>query len=138
MRQRVRVIGTGIHVDEHPDPERALADVAARLGDRLSPETRLDIARWRAGEVAFVRLTPFAEFDDGSGPRRWDGTPQGPYAVPLTQSATSTLLSRVEMVPSDLLAELGISDMNVSRFAFRAAPRRIDVEPNLAEILVLD
>jgi len=56
----------------------------------------------------------------------------------LTQPATSTLLSYVDEPPNDLLADLGIDGVDVSRFAFRAAPRRIDLEPDLAGVLLLD
>src|SRR4051794_693410 len=77
MNEGVRVIGTGIYVDTYPDPERAIEEAAATLGRHLSPETRAEIVGWRAGDLVFVRLTPFVEFDDGSGPARWEGTPQG-------------------------------------------------------------
>jgi hypothetical protein len=38
----------------------------------------------------------------------------------------------------NLLADLGISGLEVSRFEFAAAPRRIDVDPALAGRLTLD
>lgn len=66
MAQRVRILGTGIRVDLHPDPETALLEVASAFAEHASPEDRAELARWRAGEVAFVRLTSFAEFDNGS------------------------------------------------------------------------
>jgi len=102
----------------------------------VSPESRADIARARAGDVAFVRLTPFVEFEDGSGHQRWNGTPQGPYPIALSQPATSTLLGYVDSLPNDLLEDLGIAGVSVSRFAFRAAPRRLDLEPGLADLLL--
>jgi hypothetical protein len=138
MEQRVRVTGTGVYIDSHPAPERSLAQAASTFGRHLSPQDRADIAQWRAGEAAFVRLTPFVEFDDGCGQERWEGTPQGPYAISLTRPATSTLLNLVETLPGDLMADLGISELHASRFAVRAAPRRIDLEPGLAEVLRLD
>jgi hypothetical protein len=46
-----------------------------------------------------------------------DGTPQGPFAVPLGTDATSLLMELVER-PDDLLADLGIADYEVSRFDF--------------------
>jgi hypothetical protein len=92
VAQSVRVIATGVYVDTYPDPERALAETAAAFGGHLSPEARADIAQWRAGELEFIRLTPFVEFDDGFGDTRWHS----------------------------------------------AAPHRLDVEPDLADKLVLD
>jgi hypothetical protein len=134
-------------VDEYPDPEAALIDRSdAALIDRkmraqvrLSPEQRADLARWRAGEVIFVRVTEFAEFDAGEGPQRWEDTPQGPYAVPVGVSATSTLLDLVENSEGgSLLGELGISGLAVSRWEFAAAPRRIDVDDAVTRRLTLD
>jgi hypothetical protein len=48
---------------------------AQEPGEHLTPEDRAHIARWRAGEVMFVELTAFAEFDDGTGiEQTWNGT----------------------------------------------------------------
>lgn len=131
MTDRVRIVATGVRVDAHPDPGHAGAE-------HVPPEQPVDLVRWRAGQVAFVRLTSFVEFDDGSGVRRWEGTPQGPHAVALAGSATSRLLELVDSMPDLLLADLGISGMSASRFDFHAAPRRIDVDPALATRLTLD
>jgi hypothetical protein len=138
MARGVRILGTGVRVEACPDPEDALRQVARAFGDHLSPEQRADLAGWRAGAVAFVRLTSFAEFDYGSGVQRWEGTHQGPYAIPTTGSATSTLLALVDSVDEPLLADFGIGDISVSRFEFHAAPRRIEVDPALATRLTLD
>jgi hypothetical protein len=138
MNHGVRVTGTGVYIDTYPDPEHAIAEAAAPFGRRRSPERRADLARWRAGELEFVRLTPFVEFDDGSGPVRWEGTPQGPSPVPLGERATSTLLSHVESLPNDMLADLRIQNLKVTRFAYTAAPHRVDLEPDLADKLLLD
>jgi hypothetical protein len=106
----------------------------------LSPEQRADLAGGRAGEVVFVRVTAFVEFDRGAGLERWEETPQGPFAVEARGSATSALLDLVEgqSLLTNLLADLGISGMAVSRFQFAAAPRRIDVDPAIAGRLTLD
>ncbi len=85
--------------------------------------------------MEFVRLTPF---DRGSGLERWEGTPQGPWAVALRERATSTLLGHANSLPNDMLADLRTYDLNVSRFAYSAAPHRIDLEPDLADKLLLD
>jgi hypothetical protein len=138
MAREIRILATGVRVDVHPDPEEALIEAAGAFGGYPSPEQRADLAHWRAGELAFVRLTSFAEFDDGSGVQRWEGTPQGPYAVSVAEPATSTLLDLVDSVDEPLLADFGISGMSVSRFAFHAAPRRIDIDPALVSRLTLD
>jgi hypothetical protein len=36
------------------------------------------------------------------------------------------------------LADFGMSDMRVARFDWYAAPRRIEIDPELAEQLILD
>ena len=132
MTDGVRIVATGVRIDAHPDPEHHARP------EHAPPEQPVDLVRWRAGQVAFVRLTSFVEFDDGSGVRRWEGTAQGPHAVSLAGSATSRLLELVETMPDLLLAELGISGLSASRFDFHAAPRRIDVDPGLAKRLTLD
>jgi CheY-like chemotaxis protein len=78
------------------------------------------------------------EFDDGSGVRQWEGTPQGPHAVSLAGPATSRLLELIENMPDLLLADLRMNGMSASRLDFHAAPRRIDVDPALSARLVLD
>ena len=70
--------------------------------------------------------------------QRWEETPQGPFSVSPDESATSALLSIVEHIPGDLLADLGPAGLKVSRFEYRSAPQRIDVDPGLAERLILD
>jgi hypothetical protein len=136
----IRILATGVFVDEHADPEPELLEAARAFGEHLSPEDRAELARWRAGELVYVRITSFVEFDDGSGVQRWDETPQGPYPLPLGESATSALLNSIE--DSDQrdnhLADFGINEIPVSRFEFEAAPRRIDVDPPLAARLTLD
>ena len=85
-----------------------------------------------------VRATEFVEFDAGDGVQRWEETPQGPFSVSPETSATSALLDIVGNLPGDLLADLGIAGLKPSRFEYRAAPRRIDLEPGLAERLIVD
>ncbi len=134
----MRILGTGTHFDEYPG---ALDLVAARDRhdwSRLSTDQREELARARAGELLFVRMTAFVEFDRGQGAERWEGTPQGPWPVPLGRSATSALLRLVEDDLGGLEADLGISGLHVARFDYHAAPRRIDVAPELARRLVLD
>jgi hypothetical protein len=131
----VAVLGTGVRVDEYLGPES--------LARGMSLVDRGDLERWRAGESLFVRLTWFVEFDDDSGRnQRWEGTPQGPYAVPVGSSATSALLGLIDDHGRDFLGDLrgdfGIGGIKVSRFAFEAAPRRIDVDSGLARRLTLD
>jgi hypothetical protein len=137
---QVRILATGVRLDEHPNHEAALVEQVGRHGMHLSPEQRADLARGRTGEVVFVRVTAFVEFDAGSGLERWEETPQGPFAVEAHVSATSALLHLVEhqsQLPN-LLADFGLGGIAVSRFQFEAAPRRIDVEPTLAGRLMLD
>jgi hypothetical protein len=139
LSKQLRILATGVFLDEHPNHEAALLEQVGRHGMRLSPEQRADLACGRTGEVVFVRVTPFAEFDAGDGLERWEATPRGPFAVELDQSATSRLLDLVENSDIlELLADLGISGMAVSRLQFAAAPRRIDLDPALAGRLKLD
>ena len=66
----------------------------------------------RDGSV-LVRATQFVEFDAGEGVQRWEESRRP-------------------------LADLGIAGLKVSRFEYRSAPQRIDVDPGLAERLILD
>jgi hypothetical protein len=50
-----------------------------------------------------------------------------------TYASTSALLRIIEDEPGMLLANLGMSDMRASRFAWYAAPRRIEIDPQLAK-----
>jgi hypothetical protein len=136
----VRILATGVLLDEYPDHEAALFEQVHRHGTHLSPEERGDIARARTGEVVFLRATAFVEFDRGAGAERWEDTPQGPFAVAARESATSVLLEIVERNPGleNLLGDFGISGLPVSRFQFAAAPRRIDIDLALAGHLKLD
>jgi hypothetical protein len=113
----LRIIATGVLLDEYP------GDVPAH---------------GHAADVVLVRSTAFVEFDAGDGPQRWEATPQGPFEVSTAESATSALLAITDKEPGDLLGELGIAGMKPARFEYRAAPRRIDVDPGLAGRLVLD
>jgi hypothetical protein len=130
MRVPVSVEATSVRFDE-TGPE--LADWPAR---RMTPERRGERAAWQRGELLFVTATAFVEFDDGSGVRRWTGTPQGPFAVPLGRDVTS-LVMKLAAYPDDLLADLGIADYKVSRFDFLAAPRRVELDDGLRDRLTL-
>src|SRR3954470_7222115 len=112
----IQVLASGVFVDEHPDAEP--------FRPPMSVEDRGELARWRAGEIVFVQLTPFVEFDDGHRPQRWEGTPQGPYPLPTVGSATTPLLHLIDDHARDdlgnLLGDFGIAEIKVSRFAFEA------------------
>jgi hypothetical protein len=109
----LRIVATGVLLEEHPEG-------SARDGSVL------------------VRATEFVEFDLGEGVQRWEETAQGPFSVSPDGSATSALLDIAENLPGDLLADLGIAGLKPSRFEYRSAPRRIDVDPGLAQRLILD
>lgn len=125
MTGAVAILATGTRFDEYRLP-----------GEDDEPRW----ARAAAGDLVFVRSTAFVEFDAGAGAERWDETPQGPFPVPLRESATTALLQIVEDDPTSLnpLADLGIAGMRPSRFDWHAAPRRIEIAPELAEQLILD
>ena len=128
MRAPVSVRATGVRFDEgQPELEQWVL---------LTPERRADRAAWARGGLLFVSVTAFVDFDAGSGVERWTGTPQGPYAVPLSAAATSLLLDLADR-PEDLLDELGIAGYKVRRFDFYAAPRRIELADGLRERLTL-
>jgi hypothetical protein len=133
----VRVIATGVRVDEYPDPEQALAEARGVFSRNLSHEERADLAAWKSGALIFIRTTAFVEFDAGDGPDRWDGTPQGPSAIDLDQPATSAVLQLVEH-SDDMIAEFGINGMSVSRIDLYAGPRRIEIDDSLSRRLTWD
>lgn len=134
IRQPVRVIATGIVFEQPDDPAESLL----RWNEVITPELRQQLAAWEAGEVLLLTHAAFVEFDDGSEIRRWTGTPQGPFPISTSASATTELLARAADWQEDLLADLGISGYEVPRFDFYAAPRRIDLADELRNRLVLD
>lgn len=128
MAAAVSVRATGVRFDE--------ADPGPDQWSRMTPERRADRAAWARGELLFVSVTAFVEFDDDSGAQRWTGSPQGPFAVPLSADATSLLMDLAN-VPDDLLADLGIAGYKVTRFDFLAASRRVELADSLRERLTL-
>jgi hypothetical protein len=124
----MRVEATGVRF------ENAAAELIS--GSPRTPERHAELAAWRRGEMVFVTGTAFVEFNAGNGTMRWTGTPQGPFAVPLGVDVTSALLELAEY-PDDLLADLGIAGFKVSRFDFRAAPRRLELSDALRHKLTL-
>ncbi len=86
-----------------------------------------------------VRATAFIEFRSPEGTERWEGTPQGPFCVSTRESATKPLFEMTADVfdRASLNAELGIAGYRHTRFAYAAAPRRIDLDERLASALVL-
>jgi hypothetical protein len=74
----------------------------------------------------------FVELSDGE---RWTSYEHHGHAVPSDRDATMELLALADDVVddlTDLLGDLRIAGLGVSRWALRSAPRRIELAPGLA------
>jgi hypothetical protein len=65
---------------------------------------------------------------------RWHAGEQHGWTLPIDRDPTTEVLALAAEADDgllDLLADMGIADMKVSRLEFLCAPRRIDLDPEL-------
>jgi hypothetical protein len=130
--EKARVLATGVElmlaeeVDLGPPFE---------IG-RPTPEERAERQRVDRGEMVEVALQPFAEFEVGGEIARWGGSQRGTRPIDLTTDPTSALLgiaAEGRDEEAELLGDLHIAELDVARFAFHAAPHRIELSAALRE-----
>jgi hypothetical protein len=131
------VRGTGVALRAATDEEAAAAAAARRGKDyELTPARSFEM---RAPEPppgpddVLVVAQAFAELSDGSD--RWTSIEHHGHAVPGDRDATLELLRLADDVAddlTDLLAELRIHGLGITRWALFSAPRRIELAPDLA------
>ncbi|WP_028065778.1 hypothetical protein [Solirubrobacter soli] len=138
------VLGTGALIRLATEDEvRALRRTRRGHDFLLEPErsyrvTRPD-ARNELDSVVVVGQA-FVDFEDPTGNQRWVGAEHHGHRVPRSRDATLELLNFADEVVGeglvDLLGDMGIAGLAVSRWDLMSAPRRIDLDPKLEAQLV--
>jgi hypothetical protein len=130
------VRGTGVALRAATDEEAQAAAAARRgLSYDLTPSRSfaMTVPEPPPGDDdVLVVAQAFAELSDGA---RWAAMEHHGHAVPAGRDATVELLALADAVAgdlTDLLAELRIADLGVSRWALFSAPRRIELADGLA------
>jgi hypothetical protein len=131
----VTVHGTGVLIRLATADEVDAAERARRgLGFELEPPRSFrGVAPERPpGEgEAYVVGQAFVEFDE----QRWTSAEHHGWHVPVANDATMELLELAEEVARDglidLLGDMRIAGLGVSRRELMSAPRRIDLAPEL-------
>ena len=130
--EEARVVGRGV--------ELMLAD-EADLGPPFAPsgpEQRAERQRVERGEMVEVAYQPFAEVETDGQVTRWGGSVHGTRAVDVTTDPTLALLdiaAEGRDEEAEILGDLHIAELDVARFAFHAAPHRIELSGRLRERL---
>jgi hypothetical protein len=138
----VDVHGTGVLIRLTTDREEEALAEARRTGKLCfepsrSFECRMPPPRPGADETLVV-LQAFVEFSDERGRHRWGITEHHGHVVSVRHDATIELLrlaSEVSEDVIDLLAEMRIADLPVTRWQLMSAPRRMELEPRLRDRL---
>jgi len=134
----VQVVGTGVLVRSATDDEIAAMD-RARSGDDHALEgfpsyhyTENDPAP--AGFVPVVTQA-FVEFTRSGDVERWASFEHHGHSVPGDRDATLELLALVEEavgdLREDLFPDMRIDGLDVTRWEFNSAPRRLELAPEL-------
>jgi hypothetical protein len=92
-----------------------------------------------AEDGVYVVSQAFVEFSDAQGAQRWDSAEFHGLAVSPARDATLELLGLARETADEglieLLADMRIAGLGVSRWAVMSAPRRIELEPDLEATL---
>lgn len=136
------VIATGVLIRLADAPEQ-LAVVKARQGYAFELEPsrsyRFTPSEAPLSSEVLVVSQAFVEFDDGSKPQRWVSYEHHGHLVPTHDDATLPLLRLAEETAADglidLLGDMGIAGVGISRWALMSAPHRIQLSPELEAVL---
>jgi hypothetical protein len=133
------VLGAGVLIRLATDQEvRAVERAGYGLDLKLEPMrshrfTQPD-RRLVDGEVYVVSQT-FVDFRDGDVEERWVSAEHHGHRVSAVDDATMDLLELVRETEYDglidLLGDMGIAGLGVSRWGLMSAPRRIELAPEL-------
>lgn len=92
-----------------------------------------------AEDEVFVVGQAFTEFDVGSGAQTWHGSEHHGHRASMLVDATMDLLELAEEAVGDglmdLLADMGIAGLEISRWQLMSAPCRIDLSLDLQSTL---
>jgi hypothetical protein len=132
----IEVRGTGVALRAATDDEVRVVTAARRgLDYGFEPSRSYEMAAPEpppGDDDVLVVAQAFVELSDG---QRWTHDEHHGHAVPGDRDATIELLRLADDVVddlTDLLGDLRIAGLGVSRWALRSAPRRIELEPGLA------
>jgi hypothetical protein len=132
----VEVRGTGVALRAATDDEVQAVTAARRgLPYAFEPSRSYEMAAPEpppADDDVLVVAEAFVDLSDG---QRWTSHEHHGHWVPSDRDATMELLRLADDVVddlTDLLGDLRIAGLGVSRWALRSAPRRIELAPDLA------
>jgi hypothetical protein len=132
----VNVIGTGVTL-RLPDQEELHAIERARAGGEFElPRSHSYTEGSLPGpDEVYVVSQAFVEFAGDDGVQRWESYEHHGATLPTDRDATLELLQLAEDTAhdlvEDLLSDMRIAHLDVSRWAFVSAPRRYEVAPEL-------
>jgi hypothetical protein len=136
----VRVLGTGVLIRLATEDEVEALE-RARGGSDFLPDPSVSY-KYAApdrplgeGEV-YVVSQAFVDFVDGEAEQRWRSYEHHGESVSAVEDATLELLKLAEStiaedLVEDLLSDMRIGGLGVSRWALLSAPRRIELTPEL-------
>jgi hypothetical protein len=137
LRVAVQIDGTGILMRLATEDESLALAQGTDLGDVAggSYEVRAPDHQPSSSEVDVV-LKTFVEFRRDGRHERWEGFAYYGFRVPTDRDATLDLLKlagEVDLI--DLLADLRIAGLGVSRWEFFSAPHRLELDAELDQRL---
>ena len=134
----VAVTGTGVVIRLATDDEARVVESMRRGRDVMFDPPRSSMFTGTGSPLAddelYVVGQAFVEFTDGGEAQRWTSYEHHGHAVPVSRDATMELLRVVEEASGDLidlLSDMRIADLGVSRWQIMSAPRRIELAPDL-------
>lgn len=133
----VKVHATGVAVRVATDAEVQSIARAHRGDFVLTPPRSSDFTR-PAGPLAndeiYVVTQAFVELTTADGPQRFGSTEHHGHSLSLRDDATLDLLKLARDAAEDLidlLADMRIAKLDVTRWELLSAPHRIELEPGL-------
>ena len=138
-----RVIETGVHIRLASEAETHAVKLARRGHDfDLDPPRSfqyLESDPLPDDEGVFVVSQTFAIFDDGTGLQRWVSYEHHGLQIGTSEDATMQLLALAEETAPegviDLLGDMGIAGLGISRWQLMSAPHRVELAPDLKTAL---
>jgi hypothetical protein len=133
------VIATGVHLRVASETE-AHAVMQARRGGGFDLEPPrsfryIESDPVSADDAVFVVSQTFVDFDNGAGQQRWVSSEHHGLQVRAREDATIRLLELARETASegliDLLGDMGIAGLRISRWQLMSAPHRIELAPEL-------
>lgn len=134
----IEIHGTGVLIRAATDQEAAAVERARRPGGEfeLVPPRNFSFsqpyARPRDDEIVSVA---FVDFTDDGVRERWTGSEQHGHYVTTTRDASKDLLALAHDTEVDglleMLTDMRIQRLPVTRWQFMSAPRRYELDPDL-------